>query len=60
MVDTGVAFLVIVIVALFAGFPLWLVIVIAAVAGACGVPFTRRLERRELERIDESETPLEP
>jgi hypothetical protein len=48
-VDTAVAFLVIVLPALFLEVSIWIVIVLAVVAGWLLMPFSRRAEIRQLE-----------
>jgi hypothetical protein len=47
-VDTAVAFLVVVLVALFAGLSIWIVVIAAVVIGWIVAPFTRRAEARGL------------
>jgi len=48
LVDSAVAFLAIVVVALIIGFPFWLIVVLALALGAAFAPFTRRAEPRAL------------
>ena len=47
-VDTAVTFLVVVLVALFAGVSIWIVVVASVVIGWLLAPFTRRAEARGL------------
>ncbi len=47
-VDTAVTFLVVVLVALFAGLSIWIVVIASVVIGWLVAPFTRRAEARGL------------
>ena len=48
VIDTAVAFLVLVVVLLILGASIWVVLAAAIVIGACAAPFTRQAEIRAL------------
>jgi hypothetical protein len=48
LVDSAVAFLAVVVVALILGIPFWLIVVLAVAIGAACAPLTRRAEERAL------------
>lgn len=56
VVDTAVAFLAIVVVALFLDVSIWIIISVAVLAGALAAPLTQRAEERALAERDRRDT----